>query len=333
MKEARFWSSHDGRVHCHLCPHGCKIAETKTGICGVRENRGGRLMSLIYGSISSAHPDPIEKKPLYHFKPGTRAYSLGTVGCTFRCEHCQNYSISQANPGASFLENITPEQVVRGACRAGCSGLAWTYNEPTIWHEFSYDTSKMAKEEGLYSVYVTNGYIQPDPLREISEHLDAMNIDIKAFSEEFYKEVCRASLKPVLDATELARELGIHVELTYLIIPGKNDSKEELGEFLDWVTDSLSDQTPVHFSRFHPDYRMREVQPTPLSTMDRAYDLAKEAGLRHVYLGNVPRSDKESTYCPNCGELVIERHGFSSSIRSMKGDRCDNCGEQLNIIV
>lgn len=333
MKEARFWSPDDGRVQCHLCPHNCRISEGKTGICGVRENRDDQLMSLIYGRASSAHPDPIEKKPLYHFMPGTQAYSLGTVGCTFRCEHCQNYSISQADPGASFLKDTTAEQIIEEARRAKCSGLAWTYNEPTIWHEFSYHTSKMAKREGLYSVYVTNGYIQPDPLKDISEHLDAMNIDIKAFREKFYKKVCRASLQPVLDAAELAFELGIHVELTYLIIPGKNDSKEEMSEFLDWVMDRLSDQTPVHFSRFHPDYRMRDTQATPLSTMEEAYDLAKEMGLKHVYLGNVPHSDKENTYCPACGQLVIERRGFSSSIRSMKDGNCGNCGEPLNIVV
>lgn len=333
MKEARFWRKEDGRIECGLCPHSCKIGPGKRGICGVRENRDGVLYSLIYGKASSIHVDPIEKKPFFHFKPGDRVLSLGSIGCTFRCQNCQNYTISQAEFGEFGLEDVSSEDVLETCKRSGCKGVSWTYNEPTIWHEFSSDASILAKKNGYHTDYVTNGFIQGAPLRELVECIDAMNIDVKSFREEFYKRVCRASLRPVLDAAEMAHRLGIHVELTYLVIPGKNDSEAELRDFSRWVTESLSPNVPVHFTRFHPDYMMMDVQSTPIKTLDLAFKIAKQEGLRFPYTGNVPGDDRENTYCPKCGKLVIGRMGFAVVEMRAEGSRCPACGEDLNLIV
>ncbi|MDD1765904.1 MAG: AmmeMemoRadiSam system radical SAM enzyme [Methanomassiliicoccales archaeon] len=333
MKEARFWRTEDGRAVCGLCPHSCRIASGKRGICGVRENRDGRLFSLIYGKASSIHVDPIEKKPFFHFKPGEKVLSLGSVGCTFRCQHCQNYTISQAAVGEFGLEDLSPEEVLTTCRRFGCTGISWTYNEPTIWHEFSYETSKLAKSNGLHTDYVTNGYIQEAPLRELAECIDAMNIDIKAFREDFYKKVCKASLNPVLEATMLAHELGIHVELTYLIIPGKNDTEAEIRDFSRWVVQNLDPKVPVHFTRFHPDYLMDDVPTTPMKTLDMAYAIGKAEGMKHPYTGNVPGDERENTYCPKCGALMIRRMGFNVIEMRTKDGKCPTCGEQLNILM
>jgi pyruvate formate lyase activating enzyme len=333
MKEARFWEKEGERVVCSLCPHLCKIDNGRRGICGVRENQGGRLVSLIYGQVSSVHVDPIEKKPFFHFMPGKRALSLGTIGCNMKCLHCQNYTISQARFEEIHLREFTPDQVCDMSEREKCPIIAWTYNEPSIWHEFTLDTSKEAKRRGLRSVYVTNGFIEEEPLREIAPYLDGMNVDIKAFHDGFYKKICKARLEPVLRATELAHELGKHLELTYLVIPGKNDSKEEIGEFSRWVRDSLDPSVPVHFSRFHPDYLMTDVPLTPMETLEMAYQVAREAGLRFVYLGNIPVDRRENTYCPKCGNLAIRRTGFSSVIMGMKEGKCAKCGTDLNMVI
>ena len=332
MREAKFWTKSDGKVSCQLCPHNCVIAADKRGICGVRENQSGVLMSLIYGRASSTHVDPIEKKPLFHFMPGELSLSLGSVGCNMRCLHCQNYSISQAKVEAFKMNDITPAQVSDMCERERCRIISWTYNEPTVWHEFTHDASEVAKGRGLFTTYITNGFINEEPLREISPHLDAMNIDVKAFRDDFYKKVCRASLDPVLRTTELAYSLGIHLELTYLVIPGKNDSTEEIGDFARWVG-SISPEIPVHFTRFHPDYMMTDVDMTPLSTLEMAHDIAEREGLLFVYLGNVSTPEGENTYCPDCGNLAIERSDFRIRTIGLDGGRCDNCGRSLNIVV
>jgi len=312
-------------VKCGLCAHSCAIAEGKRGICRVRENRGGKLKTLIYARATSANVDPIEKKPLYHFYPGSSVFSLGTVSCNFRCLHCQNFDISQMAPEEIALRDIVPEEAVRLAKQYGCKGIAWTYNEPTIWYEYTLDSAKLAKKAGLYTVYVTNGYIQEAPLREIAPFLDAMNTDVKG-TDEFYRKVCGAKLKPVLDTCILAKELGIHNELTYLIIPGHNDRAEHVQEFVKWVLENLGADTVCHFSGFYPMYKMLDAPPTPIETLLLAHKVAKEAGLCYVYLGNVPHGKYQNTYCPKCGNLLVGRWGYEIDKLGIKSGKCDKCG-------
>ncbi len=327
MKEAMFWEKlDDQKVQCTLCPHICKISKGKRGICGVRENQNGKLITLVYGLATSVTPDPIEKKPLFHFYPGTYALSFGTVGCNLTCQHCQNYGISQAKFEGTRFQRLKVDDVVSIARRYKCDGVAWTYNEPTIWFEFTYDASIKAKKEGLYTCYVTNGFIEPEPLKKIAPYLDAMNIDVKSYSPDFYKKICKAKLDPVLDTCVLAKELGIFVELTYLVIPSQNDSEKEIADYCKWIVDNLGEDTPVHFSRFHPDYKMKDLIATPMSTLSRAFEIAHEEGLKFIYLGNVPHGDYENTYCPKCGDLLIERIGFSTKSHYAKGGKCQKCG-------
>jgi pyruvate formate lyase activating enzyme len=333
MKEAMFSRSLDNnKVECMLCPHRCKLSKGKRGICGVRENQKGKLVTLIYGLATSVTPDPIEKKPLYHFHPGTYALSFGTVGCNLSCLHCQNFGISQANIEGMNFKRLKPADTIDIAKRYKCQGIAWTYNEPTIWFEFTYDASILAKKEGLYTCYVTNGFIEAEPLKKISPYLDAMNVDVKSFNPDFYKKICKAKLQSVLDTCVLAKELDIFLELTYLVIPQENDSEEEIKEFCRWVVENLGEKTPVHFSRFHPDYKMRDSIPTPMSSLNRAFDLAHDSGLLYVYVGNVPHGDYENTYCPKCKELLIERIGFSTRHHYATDGICPKCGSKLPLI-
>ena len=331
-KEAMFWKPFKNTtVQCLLCPHHCVIAPEKQGICGVRKNEQGKLYSLIYQACSSIADDPIEKKPLYHFYPGSLVLSLGSIGCTFKCSHCQNYHISMADPEKTSLRDIPAETLRKIALDHGCRGVAWTYNEPTIWHEYTLQAAKLVKEAGLYTVYVTNGYIEEEPLKDIAPYLDAMNIDVKAFHDEFYKKVCRAKLAPVLQTCERAKKLGIHLELTYLVIPGLNDDEDEIKGFCQWIKEKLGSDTPVHFSRFHPDYKMREIQATPTSTLLRCLAIAKEANLQFVYLGNISHGEYDNTYCPTCNNLLIERFGFSAQVKGLSQGKCSHCQASIPI--
>ncbi|WP_019177857.1 AmmeMemoRadiSam system radical SAM enzyme [Methanomassiliicoccus luminyensis] len=331
LHEARFWESQGERIRCHLCPQNCSISPGRRGMCGVRENRDGKLYAMSYGRAASINIDPIEKKPLFHFYPGERVLSLGSVGCNLRCLHCQNYTISQASLAELTLREMRPEEVSDMAETSSCRGIAFTYNEPTIWHEFAYDAMKIAKERGLFTVYVTNGFIQEEPLRELSSVLDAMNIDIKGFSERFYDKICKAALEPVLEATKLAHELGIHIEITYLIIPGENDGEDEIRKFCRWMAE-LNPKVPVHFTRFHPDYEMQDRGPTPIATMEMARRVAEKEGLKFVFLGNVSLPHGEDTVCPNCGNLVIERQGFHILRNDAIDGKCKVCGEDLYLV-
>jgi pyruvate formate lyase activating enzyme len=331
--EAMFYTRQGEKVRCGLCPHSCLIGDSKRGLCGVRENRSGVLYSLIYGKASSVHPDPIEKKPLFHFLPGSTSISFASIGCNLFCQHCQNFSLSRARFDDFDLTSLTPDDVVRYARTTKSKSVSWTYNEPTIWHEFTTEASRAAHDAGIKTVYVTNGFIQSEPLRQLKGVIDAMNIDVKAFKESFYRKICGGRLAPVVRACELAVELGIHVELTYLIIPGENDSEMEMAEFCEWVANSLKTNIPVHFSAFHPDYKMTSVPSTPASTMKTAYDLAKKAGLEFVYLGNIYAGDRDDTFCPKCGSLVIAREGFYVRQANLNDNRCGKCGADLNLIV
>ncbi|KYK33770.1 MAG: radical SAM protein [Thermoplasmatales archaeon SG8-52-3] len=333
-KKAKFWKKiKDKKVQCNLCYHNCKINEGKKGICGVRKNENGILYTLIYGSASSLAADPIEKKPLYHFYPGTYAFSMGTIGCNFKCSHCQNYSISNADTSFPYMKEITPDDVVNLAKQNNCQGVSYTYNEPTIWHEFSFDSAKIAKKLGLYTCYVTNGYINEEPLRELSSYLDAMNIDIKAFNDDFYRKICKSQLQPVLNTCELSKELGIHIELTYLVIPDYNDSLDEIGKFCRWIIEKLDNKTPIHFSRFHPDHNMLNVPITPMETLLKIFEVAKKEGILFPYLGNVFHGDYENTYCPKCGNISIERNGYNINSGGLDKSKCKKCGNILPIII
>jgi pyruvate formate lyase activating enzyme len=333
MREALMWSPAEGKsVKCHLCAHRCVIQPGKTGICGVRKNNSGKLEATTYGKISSIGPDPIEKKPLNHFLPGTSVLSMGSVGCNFRCDFCQNWSISQEYTMRG-LRTIEPEEIPRMAVGFNCKSISWTYNEPTIWYEYTLDTAKLAKAAGLGTSYVTNGYMTEEALKEISPYLDAMNIDVKAFTEGFYKQRSKARLQPVLDTCVLASELGIFIELAYLVIPGHNDDSVEFRKFARWVVESLGPATPVHFSRFHPDYNLRLAPATSMDSLRLAHTIAREEGVKFVYLGNVAHCDEENTYCPNCGHLELERYGLRLVQNHSKEGKCSQCGTDLNIVL
>jgi pyruvate formate lyase activating enzyme len=333
MHEARqYRKNDDGTVTCSLCSHRCTIKDGKHGICGVRGNSQGTLYAETYGRISAEAIDPIEKKPLFHYLPGTLSYSLGGIGCNFHCEHCQNWHISRATLEGSHLRDLVPEEGVRRAVAGRCASISWTYNEPTIWHEYTLDMGTLAKQQGLGTIYVTNGYITEEALKELAPMLGAFRVDIKSFSDDFYKKVCRARLQPVLDSATLARELGMHIETVTLVIPGLNDSMDEISALIRWVIEHLGPATPMHFSAFHPDYRMMDRPATPLAVLEKIYKRAKELGLRYPYTGNVWSPQYENTYCPSCGSTLIERHGFASRFVDLDRQQCRKCGETIEVV-
>lgn len=320
----------DGQVTCHLCAQRCRIVPGKRGKCGVRENREGRLWSLVYGRPIARNVDPIEKKPLFHYFPGTRSYSIATLGCNLRCLFCQNADISQAprfQPMDAVPETAL-EEIVEDAQRRGCSTIAYTYTEPTIFMEYARDVGQAAHQVGIRNVFVSNGFMTEEAFRAVEPWLDAANIDLKAFTDEFYKEQCGARLKPVLDTLERMKRSGIWLEVTTLIIPGLNDDPRELKELARFIT-SLGPETPWHVSRFHPTYRLTDRGPTPAATLRRAREIGLEAGLHYVYTGNIPGDQGENTYCHQCGELLIERYGFSMRWRTVTKGACSHCGAEL----
>jgi pyruvate formate lyase activating enzyme len=331
MKEAMFWKPKPNKaVQCQLCAHNCKISEGKHGICQVRVNKDGTLYTTVYGLVSPGIVDPIEKKPLYNFYPGSQVYSFGTVSCNFKCDNCQNWHISQIKANGIRVDEIPPQTAVGLAKQYNCKGIAWTYNEPTIWFEYTYDGSKFAKKNNLYSVYVTNGFLNPEPLKKIAPYLDALNIDVKSFSDDFYRKICKGRLKPVLQTAELAVKLKKHVEITNLIIPTLNDDPSELRKLASWVFEKLGPNTPLHFSRFHPDNKLKNLPVTPERTLVKAYEIAKDVGLKYIYLGNIYHPRYGNTYCPNCGQLVIRRGSlFGTKHMDLINGRCVKCNEQV----
>lgn len=331
MKEALFYEREEGsRVRCGLCRFRCLIADGARGICGVRENRGGTLYSLVYGKLCAEHVDPIEKKPLFHVMPGSRSYSIATVGCNFRCRHCQNYSISQVERDTpiSGVER-TPQEIVQSARNNDCRSISYTYTEPTIFFEFAYDTARLAKEAGLRNIFVTNGYISKEALAMITPYLDAVNIDLKGFSESFYRDVVHARLSEVLDSIIEHRNQGIWIELTTLIIPGLNDSDAELKGIAAFIVDNLGVDTPWHVTQFYPTYKLTDRPRTPVDTLRKAREIGRAAGLRYVYEGNVPGEGGENTRCPSCSTLLIERYGFSIGTNRIRNGACPECGAAI----
>lgn len=323
----------ENSICCDLCAHRCRIHDGKSGICGVRENRAGMLIPLTYGKVSAEAVDPIEKKPLNHFLPGTTVYSLGGIGCNFRCRHCQNWEISQISEFQGYLQDISPEEGVRRAVGAGCKSIAWTYNEPTIWHEYTKDMGLLAKDQGLKTIYVTNGYITEEALKDISPVLDAYRVDIKSFSDSFYRSVCSARLEPVLESTIVAKECGMHIETVTLIIPGMNDSPDEIRALIRWVVENIGPETPMHFTGFYPQYHMTDKRPTSAATLEGACKIAKEEGVLYPYTGNVGNTEYENTYCHACGALLIQRRGYRTDVVGLDGTGCSACGETIPVII
>jgi pyruvate formate lyase activating enzyme len=332
-KEALFYDKVDGqKVACYLCRHRCVIPDGKRGICGVRENREGILYTLVYGLPCAYHVDPVEKKPLFHFLPGSKAFSIATVGCNFQCLHCQNHEISQAPREGGLIsgEPMSPDKVVELAERAGCRSISYTYTEPTIFFEYALDIAKKAKERGLLNNFVTNGYIEEEPLRSIRPYLDGANVDLKAFSDKFYRGLCKAELSKVLDTIRTYRSLNIWIELTTLVIPGHNDSDEELRDIARFIRSDLGVDTPWHVSAFYPTFKLLDAPRTKPQTLQRARAIGVAEGLRYVYVGNIPGADGEHTYCPGCGKAVIKRHGYSITAYKIAESRCAFCGAVID---
>jgi pyruvate formate lyase activating enzyme len=331
MKEAGFYRhGADNTVECALCSHRCHIKPNKTGICGVRQNLGGTLWSLVYGRVIAQNVDPIEKKPLYHFHPGSRSYSIATVGCNFRCLFCQNADISQA-PREShqvFGHEVAAEDIVRQAQMRRCASISYTYTEPTIFMEYALDVAQLAHAAAVQNVFVSNGYMTGEALEALAPHLDAANVDLKAFNDDFYRKQCGAHLEPVLATLREMKRLGIWLEVTTLIIPGLNDDPRELRALAQFLL-SLGPETPWHISRFHPTYRMTDRPVTPVKTLHLARQIGVEEGLQHVYVGNVPGDTGENTYCHACGALLLERFGFSVAVRGLGEAKCTHCGARL----
>ncbi len=332
MQAARFWEpAPAGKVRCNLCRFHCLITEGQRGVCGVRENHQGELYTLVYGKTVAEAVDPIEKKPLFHVLPGSRTFSIATVGCNFRCLHCQNHEISQWPHSGKPLpgHDLPPARVVAEAQARGCASIAYTYTEPTIFFEYAYDTAVLARQAGLANLFVTNGYITSEALSAIAPYLDAANVDLKGFSERFYREVAGANLNGVLDALRDYRRLGIWLEVTTLIIPGLNDSPGELREMAAFIAGELGRDTPWHLTAFHPTYRMQDRPPTPAATLHLARRIGLEAGLNYVYLGNLGGGEGEDTLCPGCRKVVISRRGVWLQGVAMREGRCGYCNEAI----
>lgn len=327
MKEALLYNkTGDGKTQCLLCNHYCTIAPGKRGICGVRENRDGVLYSLVYGRLVAANIDPVEKKPLFHFQPGSKSYSIATAGCNFRCLHCQNYSISQLSKGTEDIpgQPVSPEEVVTAAERSGCKSISYTYTEPTIFFEFAYDCAKLAHERGIKNIFVSNGYTSPEATKMIAPYLDANNIDLKG-DDSFYKKIVGARLQPVLDTIKLMKELGVWVEVTTLVIPDHNDSDD----FLRWTAEfikSVDPEIPWHVTAFYPTYKLLDKPRTPLERLRTARKTGLDAGLKFVYEGNVPGEGGENTYCPQCKTILLERFGYNLTVKGLKNSKCIKCG-------
>jgi len=324
-----FVSLERGEVRCELCPHQCRVARGKRGLCRVRENREGQYYSLVYGTPCAIHPDPIEKKPFFHVLPGTISYSLSTAGCNFQCKFCQNWEISQASPEDVFSYDFPPEAIVKKAKEVGAHSIAYTYVEPTVFYEYMLDTAQLAQKAGLLNVTHSNGFINPAPLKNLCKALDAANIDLKGYSESFYRELCSGELPPVLETLKILKKEKVHLEITNLVIPTKNDEIAMIREMCLWIKKELGAGTPVHLSRFYPLYKLRSLPPTPVSTLEKARAVALSAGLEYVYIGNIPGHEAEHTFCPKCNKRIIQRTGYMVGEIHVKSGKCKFCGKPI----
>ncbi len=333
LKKAVLWeAAEDKKLRCKLCNWRCSIANGKSGRCAVRKNIDGVLYSLNYDKVCSANPDPIEKKPLFHFQPGTSSFSIATMGCNFLCEFCQNWQISQAaiEDGRIDGQAISPGKIVEAAVRSGCKSIAYTYTEPTVFMELCNDCGRLAKKKGLTNIFVSNGYQTREAIDFALRWLDGINVDLKSFSDDYYKKLCKARLQPVLDTISyIAKETDIWLEVTTLLVPGENDSDDELKALADFIVSKAGADVPWHISRFHPNYKYLDSAVTPVETLQRAYEIGKTAGLHYIYLGNVPGAKAENTFCYKCGKLLIERSGYHISANHITNACCPDCGVKI----
>jgi len=315
-------------VQCELCPTECELEDYQVGGCRVRINKGGTLYSLVYGKPCAVAVDPIEKKPFFHFLPGTTAFSIATAGCVLGCKFCQNWQISQANPEDVDFHELPPADVVRQAMFAGCKTITYTYTEPTVFYEYMYDTAQLARQYGVNNAMHSCGYINEKPLRQLAKHLNAADVDLKAFTEDFYSRICGGRLKPVLDSLIVLKQEGVWLELTNLVIPTLNDDLKSVGEMCRWIVKELGPEVPLHFSRFFPYYKLKNLPPTPLETLIDARKAAMNAGLHYVYIGNI-RSEAENTSCPKCGRVLVERTGYFVRRNNISNNACRFCGTKI----
>ena len=329
LHEAKYYTQLEKNyVRCDLCPNNCVLKQDEIGMCGVRQNLAGKLYSLVYAQPVSVHVDPIEKKPLYHFLPGSKILSLATVGCNLRCNFCQNWTISQSRPDDVQTQIILPQEIIELAKKYECESIAFTYTEPTVFYEYMLEIAKLAKKEGLHTVWVTCGYINEEPLRELAPFIDAANIDLKGFSEEFYETYTTGNLQTVLNTIKIAKDENMLFEITNLVIPQANDNPQIIRSMCKWLSENIGNEHPLHFSRFFPNYKLLNKPPTPIETLQNAYKIAKQESLKYVYLGNV--SDlAEDTFCPNCGEKIIDRSGYSVNSIEIEDGKCKFCGNHI----
>lgn len=332
MQEAQYYTSKKNDVvKCWLCPRNCYVQPGEVGFCNVRKNIDGKLYAMNYGKAAGGlSVDPIEKKPLFHFLPGTGVLSFGTVGCNLRCKHCQNWTTAQAEPGQPYEKDFSPKKIVDVANEKGCKTIAYTYNEPTIFFEYMLETAKLARKEGLKNVIVSNGFINPEPLRELAKYIDAANIDLKGFNNSFYGKTTTAWVQPVLESLKILQQEEVWLEVTNLIIPTLNDDPEHITSMCEWILENLGSDVPLHFSRFHPDYKLRHLPATPITTLMNAYDIAKSKGLNHVYIGNMFTREHENTVCPNCKEILVERTGFNLMRNNVVDKKCKFCKTEIS---
>ncbi len=338
MREALLFDKLPGSiVKCGTCQWACRINPGKDGACGMYRNTGGVLYNLNYGCVSSAAADPVEKKPLFHFHPGTQCFSLGSLGCNFTCKHCQNWQISTPDSQSlnTICRELSPADAVKMARQSGCEGIAWTYNEPAVWFEYTLETAKLARAAGLYTVYVTNGYASTAALDAIGPYLDAWRVDIKGFSDRLYKELAGVPhWREILDTAVRAREKWhMHIEVVTNLVPTLNDDEEQLTALAKWIKSSLGELTPWHVTRFYPNHRLTGLPPTPVAAIEKAVDIGHQAGIKFVYAGNLPGHDSENTRCYSCGKLVVKRVGYQTEILGLDGSRCRFCGADLNFRV
>ncbi len=330
VRKARYWESKAHKqIQCKLCPRHCVIDDHERGYCGVRENRGGTYYTLVYARPVTYHMDPIEKKPLFHFYPGSMAFSIATAGCNLNCKFCQNWEISQVTPEQVNSFYMPPEKIARAAKDYGAKSIAYTYNEPTIFYEYMYDTAIAGHKEEVKSVVITAAYIEKEPIQKLCAVVDAIKVDLKAFSEQYYKDVVHGELKPVLEAVEAIHNRGRWLEIVYLVVPTLNDGEKEIKQLSRWIKRNLGPDVPIHFTRFFPQYLLKNLPPTPVETLDRCKAIADAEGLHYVYVGNVPGHPAENTYCPRCGNVLVERIGFTVKAMKIKNGRCPYCGTRI----